>query len=123
MATPEAGDAVRVQDDLYRHVNGEWLASAQIPADRARSGAFLDLVDGAEAAVRTIVEQAQHAEPGTEERAVGDLYTAFMAEEAIEQAGYASVFRFAAALGVIAIVLVLVEWWRGAPRGPEEPAV
>lgn len=43
--------------------------------------------------------------------------------EAIERQGYASVFRFSAALGLIAIVLVLVEWWRGAARAPEVAAV
>jgi predicted metalloendopeptidase len=26
-------DAVRAQDDLFRHVNGRWLADTQIPAD------------------------------------------------------------------------------------------
>ena len=25
---------VRVQDDLYRHVNGHWLAVTEIPADK-----------------------------------------------------------------------------------------
>ena len=89
MAQPEAVDAVRVQDDLYRHVNGAWIATAEIPGDRARSGAFLDLVDGAEAAVRAIVEQAQQADPGTEARKVGDLYSSFMAEDAVEDAGAA----------------------------------
>jgi putative endopeptidase len=82
------GDSsVRAQDDLFRHVNGEWLETAEIPADRARSGAFLDLADGAEAAVRTIVETAEAAEPGTEARKVGDLYASFMAEERVEALG------------------------------------
>ena len=82
-------DSVRVQDDLYRHVNGRWLQTAEIPPDRARSGAFLDLVDGAEAAVRELVEEAQQAEPGTEARKIGDLYASFMAEDAVESAGAA----------------------------------
>ncbi|WP_414640597.1 M13 family metallopeptidase [Amnibacterium sp.] len=79
--------AVRVQDDLYRHVNGRWIAEATIPADRARSGAFLDLVDGAEAAVRALVEESQQADPGTEARKIGDLYASFMAEDAVEARG------------------------------------
>jgi putative endopeptidase len=81
--------AVRVQDDLYRHVNGRWLAEATIPPDRARSGAFLDLVDGAEAAVRELVEESQQAQPGTEARKIGDLYASFMAEERVEALGAA----------------------------------
>ncbi|MGN6743027.1 MAG: M13 family metallopeptidase [Amnibacterium sp.] len=79
--------STRVQDDLYRHVNGRWLAEAAIPADRARSGAFLDLVDGAEAAVRTLVEEAQQADPGTEARKIGDLYGSFLAEDRVEALG------------------------------------
>jgi putative endopeptidase len=90
VAEPEgAVVSARIQDDLYRAVNGEWLATAEIPADRARSGAFLDLVDGAEIAVRAIVEQARLAEPGTEARKVGDLYTSFMDEERVEALGAA----------------------------------
>ncbi len=85
---PEPDDALpRIQDDLYRHVNGDWLRTAQIPADRARSGSFLDLVDEAEVAVREIVEQAQDAEAGTEARKIGDLYRSFLDEAAVEAAG------------------------------------
>lgn len=40
--------------------------------------------------------------------------------EAIDTIGYAPVFRFTAALGLIAVGFVLLEWWRtrGAPREP-----
>ena len=88
MAEPEgAAVPARIQDDLYRAVNGEWLATAEIPADRARSGAFLDLVDDAEIAVRTIIEHAQQADPGTEARKIGDLYSSFMDEARVEALG------------------------------------
>jgi hypothetical protein len=30
--------AVRPQDDLFRHVNGGWLAKTEIPADKASYG-------------------------------------------------------------------------------------
>jgi PAT family beta-lactamase induction signal transducer AmpG len=46
---------------------------------------------------------------------VGALGRAAMGE-AIEQIGYAPVFRFTALLGLVAVLLVLIEWWRGAPR-------
>ena len=36
---------VRPQDDLFAHVNGRWLASHVIPADRAMDGAFRALHD------------------------------------------------------------------------------
>lgn len=49
---------------------------------------------------------------------VGALGRAAMGE-AIERVGYASVFYFTAGLGTIAIVLVLIEWWR-EPRAVEQ---
>jgi putative endopeptidase len=100
VAEPEGAVVpVRIQDDLYRAVNGEWLATAEIPADRARAGAFLDLVDGAEIAVRSIIERAQQADPGTETRKIGDLYTSFLDEERVEALGAAPL---AEPLGLVA---------------------
>ena len=44
-----------MQDDLFRHVNGTWLANAEIPADKPLAGAFMNLRDRAEEAVRDII--------------------------------------------------------------------
>lgn len=41
----------RIQDDLYEAVNGEWLASAVIPADRPTTGGFANLAEGVEKAL------------------------------------------------------------------------
>ena len=57
-------------EDLYREVNGEWIDSHVIPADRASDGAFYELRDEAEKAVHAIVEQDSGL-PGT-------LYRLFM---------------------------------------------
>ncbi|MEV1292536.1 M13-type metalloendopeptidase [Pseudonocardia sp. NPDC049635] len=80
---------VRPQDDLFAHVNGRWLATHEIPEDRAQDGAFRVLRDRAEAQVRAIVEEcaAGSAEPGTDARRIGDLYTSFMDTERVEQLG------------------------------------
>ncbi|MFN3708597.1 M13 family metallopeptidase [Microcella sp.] len=83
----ELDPSIRPQDDLYRHVNGRWLGRTEIPADKARYGSFMVLAEEAEKAVRSIIEEAQSAEPGTEERKVGDLYASFMDEERIEALG------------------------------------
>ena len=56
--TAAADPAVRVQDDLFRHVNGGWLRDAEIPADRAATGVFTVLRDEAEAACREVIEEA-----------------------------------------------------------------
>ena len=79
---------VRVQDDLYRHVNGLWIDRTEIPSDKARYGSFHVLQEEAEKAVRDIIVEAQQADPGTEERKVGDLFASFMDEERIEALGW-----------------------------------
>lgn len=67
--------------DLYRHVNGEWIDRHAIPADRSVDGAFHILRDRAEADVRAIVEDA---DPDSR---VGRLYRGFMDVAAVEAAG------------------------------------
>ena len=39
---------VRIQDDLFNHVNGEWIENAVIPEDRPTTGGFADLDKGVE---------------------------------------------------------------------------
>ena len=83
----EIDPAIRPQDDLFRHVNGKWLAGTEIPADKARYGSFLILREEAEAAVREIIDGATDAPEGTEERKFGDVYASFMDEDRIEKLG------------------------------------
>lgn len=84
---------IRPQDDLFRHVNGPWLRTSEIPADRATAGAFMTLFDEAEAKVRSIVEACRDEagsgtdEDGAERRKIGDLYASFMDEERVESLG------------------------------------
>ncbi|MEI6622052.1 MAG: M13-type metalloendopeptidase [Actinomycetes bacterium] len=89
-----ADPTVRPQDDLFRHVNGGWLATAQIPPDRARDGEFMRLHDEAEKSVRAIIERlARDNRPtgdelaSTDEEKIGVLYGDFMDEARIEAAG------------------------------------
>ncbi|MGA1836693.1 M13-type metalloendopeptidase [Herbiconiux sp. 11R-BC] len=78
---------IRAQDDLFRHVNGKWMARTAIPDDKARYGSFYQLAEEAEKAVREIIEESQDAPAGTEARTFGDLFASFMDEERIEQLG------------------------------------
>ena len=87
IATEELDPSIRPQDDLFRHVNGRWIARTEIPGDKARYGSFSVLAEEAERAVRAIIEESQTAEPGTEARKVGDLYASFLDEERIERLG------------------------------------
>ncbi|NBQ40482.1 MAG: peptidase M13, partial [Alphaproteobacteria bacterium] len=81
--------SVRPQDDLYRHVNGGWLDSAEIPADRAADGAFYHLRDESEKNVRAIIEEvaAKGGAPGSNAQKIADLYLDFMSEDRIEELG------------------------------------
>jgi putative endopeptidase len=80
---------IRPQDDLFGHVNGRWLESTEIPADRSSWGAFIVLRDRSEARVRAIIEElaeGTHAR-GSNAQKIGDLYASFMDEERVEQLG------------------------------------
>ncbi len=104
----ELDPAVRPQDDLYRHVNGKWIARTPIPDDKARYGSFLVLAEEAEKAVREIIEQAQNAPAGTLEKKVGDLYASFMSEERIEALGAAPLAPLLAEVDSVADVDALL---------------
>jgi putative endopeptidase len=82
--------SVRPQDDFYRHVNGGWMAKAQIPADHTSIGSFVDLRDAAERNVRTLIEESAKSPdrtPGSIAQQIGDLYASFTAEAQVEQLG------------------------------------
>jgi putative endopeptidase len=88
-AKPGMDPSIRPQDDLFRHVNGRWLDTAKIPADRSAWGAFVALAEESEARVRQIIEElaeGDHA-AGSNAQRIGDLYASFMAEERIEALG------------------------------------
>jgi putative endopeptidase len=109
--TDELDPATRAQDDLFRHVNGKWLDRTEIPADKARWGSFIILAEKSEAAVREIVEKAQDAPEGTEERNFGDLFTSFMDEDRIEALGVEAIrdeLAFASAVDSIPSLLETV---------------
>jgi putative endopeptidase len=80
---------VRPQDDFFAFVNGSWLRSTQIPADRTSIGTFLTLRDNAQAALRAIIDSVSAAPNagGSEGQKVGDLYRSFMDTARIESLG------------------------------------
>ena len=85
--TTQFDPTIRAQDDLFRHVNGPWLRTEEIKPDRATAGAFVVLVDEAEAKVREIIESAREAPQDDEQRKIGDLYASFMDEDRVESLG------------------------------------
>lgn len=81
--------SVRLQDDMFGHVNGAWLRDYEMPADRSSDGEFRRLRDLSEERVREIVEEAAGTDAplGTPDGRIGALYRAFMDIERIEAAG------------------------------------
>jgi len=80
--------SVRPQDDFFRYVNGTWLDTTEIPADRNNTGVFMDLRDKAREDVLAIIEDVSartDLEPGTDEQKVADLYNSFMDTERLDE--------------------------------------
>ncbi|MDR2252278.1 MAG: peptidase M13 [Bifidobacteriaceae bacterium] len=75
----------RPQDDLFRHVNGRWLDTFEIPPDRGSDGAFRELHDRAEEQVKEIIAD-QDADS-----LVGALYASFMDADRVEALGLAPI--------------------------------
>ena len=85
--------SIRVQDDLYRHVNGTWLQKTEIPSDKSNYGSFTALADLSQMRIRQIVEIAAsgtHA-PGSDSQKVGDFFKSFMNEAVIAKKGHGPV--------------------------------
>ena len=49
--------SVKPGDDFYRYVNGAWVSTFQMPADKARYGVFDALRDKSESDVRTLLSR------------------------------------------------------------------
>lgn len=81
--------AVRPQDDLFRYVNGAWLATAEIPTDRVTWGTFAEMAERTDADLRTIAENAarSNAAAGTPARQIGDFYRSAMDEDRLTALG------------------------------------
>ena len=109
ITTDEIDPGIRPQDDLFRHVNGRWLARTEIPADRARYGTFQILAEEAEKAVREIVERAASAPAGSEERKFGDLYASFMVADRAELLGSQPISEALAAARAVRSIPELLE--------------
>lgn len=71
---------VRPGDDFNAFVNGGWIDSAVIPADRASDGVGLMVHEQSQENVKLIIEESAEGDfaKGTDEQKVGDLYNSYM---------------------------------------------
>jgi predicted metalloendopeptidase len=79
---------VRPQDDFFVHLNGKWLKTAEIPADKSSWGSFAKLRDDTLPQLRDIIEglQKQKGLKGDEQK-IADLYASYMNEAKLDQLG------------------------------------
>lgn len=82
-----AKQSVRVQDDLFRRVNGTWLDTHEIPADRPRDGAFYDLNERSQEQVKAIIDELAEGDPAGDAQKIGDYYSSFMDVDTLNAAG------------------------------------
>ena len=89
IATEYIDPAVRPQDDFYEYLNGKWMKTVEIPADKSSWGSFAKLRDDTLPQLRTIIEKAAAGNPakGTDAQRIGDYYASFMDEAKLEQLG------------------------------------
>ncbi|WP_272492089.1 M13 family metallopeptidase [Massilia phyllostachyos] len=83
---------VRAQDDFFEYLNGKWLKTVEIPADKSSWGAFHKLHDDTQPQLRSIIERSaavKGARAGSEEQLIGDFFASYMDEARLEQLGIA----------------------------------
>ncbi|MCJ8319303.1 MAG: peptidase M13 [Colwellia sp.] len=76
--------SVRAQDNFYRHINGGWMNSNDIPDDKTAIGSFYDLRDKADDDVKAIIAELAETEnlaDGSDEQKVASLYRSYMNSE------------------------------------------
>ncbi len=85
-----ANATIRPGDDFFAWANGDWLAKTDIPADRSSWGAMAGLAEDTNQRIVKLIEDAARDKAGSSEaRKVGDYFSAYMNEAAIEAKGAA----------------------------------
>ncbi|MCV2359026.1 M13 family metallopeptidase [Paucibacter sp. TC2R-5] len=114
--------SVRPQDDLFRAVNGHWLATYELPADKARVGSFIQLRDLSDERVRVIVEElvakplARKPVIGSLEQKIADTYASYLDTDAIDRLGLKAIAPQLARLDAVKDLNELAQW-QGAVQG------
>lgn len=73
---------IRPEDDLYRHVNGNWLVNASLPPDLSSYGTFTEVAAIADYRIARIVKEISEAKaqpPGSNNRKIANLYRSTLA--------------------------------------------
>ncbi|HET8764605.1 MAG TPA: M13 family metallopeptidase, partial [Rhodanobacter sp.] len=95
--------AVKPGDNFFDYANGNWLKTAQIPADRSSTGTFLKIFELTEQHTADLIRNAgaSHPAAGSNARKIADYYAAYMDEAAIARNGLKPVQPELAAIAAI----------------------
>jgi putative endopeptidase len=76
-------------DDFFRHVNGKWLDTFEIPADKPGYGSFTKVFDETQEHLHGIIDKLAQTpnNNGSNPQKVGDLYLSYMDEAKLDQLG------------------------------------
>jgi predicted metalloendopeptidase len=86
--TSQMDRSINPGDDFYRYVNGKWLATTTIPADKSRYGSFDVLRDKSETDLHVLLSELIESPPNDPTlKKVVDLYLSWMDEATIEKRG------------------------------------
>ena len=91
-------------EDFNAYANGGWMKAAAIPADRASYGVFVNLIDETRKHLLGLLEESAKGESplSGDVRKIGDFYSSFMDEAAIEAKGLAPLKPSLEAIAAIA---------------------
>ncbi|MEO6227534.1 MAG: M13-type metalloendopeptidase [Thermomonas sp.] len=80
---------VQPGDDFNAYANGAWLKTAEIPADRSSTGAFVKVFELSEQRNKDLIQSIAASKPaaGTDAARIADYYAAFMDDATIETRG------------------------------------
>lgn len=84
---------VKPGDNFAMYVNGAWMKTAKIPADKSSYGAFDMLYDQSQKDVKAIIEEAAKSNnaEGSDEQKIGDYYASFMDRKGRDAKGIAPI--------------------------------
>ncbi len=79
--------SVRPQDDFYTYLNGKWLATVEIPADKAEYGSFDKLYDESQKQLKSAIEELGSTPADADAQKIAVLYASFLDEAKLEELG------------------------------------
>jgi putative endopeptidase len=110
-------------DDFFAYANGGWLKSTAIPADKSSYGVWTILTDVTRKRTVDLIQESagEKSHPGGDAEKVGDFYSSFMDEAAIESKGIAPIKPQLDAIAALADAHALARAIGGSLRADVDP--